>query len=123
MVNRPAIAQTKRARPKAAQPPVWKFEIIFEDSNPHESFWSRLRRNLAPLLEAAREALDATYAAGARRVLERKEELEDRRAERKARRRVAVRSAKPANSVPEIRLVGAGVGLKNGVASRSKFHA
>lgn len=122
MVNRPAIAQTKRPRPKAERPPVWKFEIIYEDSNQNESFWSRLRRNLAPLLEATREALDATYAAGARRVLERKEELEDRRAERKVRRRVAVRSATSANSAPEIHLVEVGVGL-NGLASRSKSHA
>jgi hypothetical protein len=124
MANNSSIAQKKGKRPKTEQPPVWKFEIIYEDSAPEASIWSNLRRNLAPFLEAAHDALGAIYAAGAKGVLERKEAFEDRRAERKARQRGnAVRAAKPAITTSEIRLSEVGTGLKNGLASSAKSRA
>jgi hypothetical protein len=124
MANNSAIAQKKGRRPKTEQQPAWKFEIIYEESDPEENLRSNLRRNLAPFLEAAHDALGAIYAAGAKRVLERKEEFEDRRAERKARQRGnAVRPAKLAIPASEIRLSEVGTGLKNGLASSSKSRA
>jgi hypothetical protein len=124
MANKSAIAQTKRTHPRTEQPPVWKFEIIHEDPDLEASLWTKLRENLAPFLDAAHNALGAIYAAGAKRVLERKEAFEDLRAERKARQRGnAVRSAKPAISAREIRLSEVGTGLKNGLASSSKSRA
>jgi len=121
MANKSAIAQTKGTRPKPEQSPVWKFEIIYEDSDLEASLWTKLRQNLAPFLEAAHNAIGAIYVAGAKEVLERKEAFEDRRAERKARQRGnAVRSAKPAVSTREIRLSEVGTGSKNGLASSSK---
>jgi hypothetical protein len=96
MINA-APAQTKRTRSKPEQPLAWKFEIIDEDSVREPSPWADLRRNLGALVEKGRDALGDMYVAVAQAVVERKENLDDRRAERKALRQIA---AKTANSAP-----------------------
>jgi hypothetical protein len=121
MVNESATAQSKRRRTKAQQPLIWKFEIIHENSDLTVSPWPNLRRNLRSLVEAGRNVVGDIYVSIARVVLERKEEFEDRRAERKARQRIAAPSPTSANSA-EIHLVKVGSGIKNGLASNSKSH-
>jgi hypothetical protein len=120
MVNRSAIAHTKGTRSKTEQPPVWKFEIIHETSELGPSLWSELGQNLGPFFEAGRNALGNIYASVAQLLLERKEEFEDWRAERKVRQTIAVRSARNTHSAAETHLVEVGAGFNDRPASTSK---
>jgi len=53
-------------------------------------------------------------------VLERTEQLEDFRAERKARHRIAARTSRPTNSASELAAIANGARHENGLASHSK---
>jgi hypothetical protein len=121
MANHPAAARKKRTRSKKDQPPVLKFEIIHENSNQEAGLWSKLRRNLGPLVAAARNALGEIYSSVAQVALEQKEEFEDRHAERKARQRIASRAARRAISAPKTHLVEAAARFKYRSASTSKY--
>jgi len=94
MPNHSAIERTKRAPSNTQRSPVWKFEIIDENSDLEESLWAELGRNLEPRARAAGNALGEAYTSIARVALGWKEDLEDQRAERKARLRIVPRSAK-----------------------------
>ncbi|MFZ0496330.1 MAG: hypothetical protein WBD65_11205 [Methylocella sp.] len=121
MANHPAAARKKRTRSKNDQPPDLKFEIIYENSNLEADLWSKLRRNLGPLIAAASNALGEIYSSVAQVALERKEECEDRRAERKARQRIASRAARRGISAPETHLVEAAARFKYRLTSTSKY--
>lgn len=75
--------------------PVARFEIIREEeSTPLGESWAKLRRQFAPLVEAGRIALGDAYSTVAQVVLEKKEDLEDQRAEQNALKRRVARQAK-----------------------------
>jgi len=79
-----------KVRVKTEETSAPKFEIVEEELNPVAESWSSFRKLLDPLLETSRNVLGDVYSSIAQAVLEHKEELEDRRAERKAeQRRVA----------------------------------
>lgn len=120
MTNPSTIAQTKRTRSKADQPPVWRFEIIDESSG--ATPWSELGQSLSPFVEAARDALGDLYVSIAKVVLEWKEDFEDQRAERKARRLIAG-PARVADRAPQKHRSELGASLRNRVTSISKFRA
>src|ERR1700691_2369041 len=122
MANHTQTVRTKKGRSKSEQWPVWKFEIVPENSDPAESLWSILSRTLRPFIDAAHDALDDIYATTAKAVLQRKEAFEELRAEQKARQRTAARDVKGTNSADERRLTKTGTGLTNGLASNSKSH-
>ncbi len=65
----------------AAPPPL--FEILHEDADPSASAWIKLRRFISPFGDIAAEVVSYGYAAGARRVLEQKERVEDALAARR----------------------------------------
>jgi hypothetical protein len=72
------------------------FEIVRETKQEGPWGWSELGASFLPLLTKGRNLLDDIYVSGVRTVLARKEELEDRLAERKARERIDARSSKSA---------------------------
>jgi hypothetical protein len=101
MAKHLAVAGRKNTRSKTSRSAIARFEIVHETSSP----WSVLYRNLSSLGEAAAQALGEIYAAAAQSVLERKEGLEDRLAEQKARRRIAARAARSADPTVKRRSV------------------
>jgi hypothetical protein len=121
MANRSAATQKKRrTRSKGAPLSILKFEIIQEPSGTKANSWLKLRQHFGLLLETGRNALGKIYTSIAQVVLERKETLEDRHAERKARRRLAVLAARRASSGPRTQLVEARARSRNRSASTSK---
>jgi hypothetical protein len=84
----------KDTSPGTEEAPAWKFEIVDENFDPEANPWSGLQRAFAPLLEAGRTAIEDVYASLAQIVLEKKEEFEDWRAERRARELAAARAAR-----------------------------
>ena len=97
-------ATAKKTFPTDEESSVWKFEIIDEDSDLEAYPWSGLSRAFEPLLDAGRKAVEDWYASVARIVLEKTEELEDWRAERRARELAAARAARTANSANKAHL-------------------
>lgn len=86
----------KEARPEKSAP-VARFEIVRDEAATSlGETWANLRRQLAPLLEAGRIALGDAYSSVAQVVLEKKEDLEDQRAEQKALKRNAARRTQKA---------------------------
>ncbi len=108
--------EPKKVRPKKAEPSAPKFEIVDEGSNPVADSWSHFRQLLAPLLEASRNVLEDVYSSLAQAALERKEEFEDQRAERKAKQRRAARKLAPRKTTASPRLLEAGTLAKTTAA-------
>ena len=80
---------------KSAQ--VARFEIVREEAvTSLGETWANLRRQLPPLVEAGRIALGDAYSSFAQVVLEKKEDLEDQRAEQKVLKRNAARRTQKA---------------------------
>jgi len=100
--------KSRKVRAKKAEPAAPKFEIVDEESNPVADSWSRFRQLLAPLLEASRNVLGDVYSSLAQAALERKEELEDQRAERKAEQRRSARKLAPRRTDSSPRLLEVG---------------
>jgi len=99
MTSRPL--SVRNGKPEAPSR-VWTFEILDENSDSRANSWPNLGRLYTSLVETARDALGDIYASGARIVLQRKEALEDRRAEHKARNRIAALSVTPTrNTTPQ----------------------
>ena len=67
------------SRDDAVSPPL--FEILHED--PSDAAWLKLRNFVGPFWNVATELVSEGYAAGARRMLEQKERVEDNLAARK----------------------------------------
>ena len=103
-------------------PQVPLFEIIRESPQQGASVWNKLAVNLLPLLAKGRALLDDSYVSAARTVLERKEDLEDRLAERKARERIHARSSKSAKP-SETRVAAAGTSITNSLNGRNRFES
>jgi hypothetical protein len=108
-----------KSRSKAVKQPAWKFEVIHEEPSPLVGAWSKLRENLDVLVTAGSGILGEAYVSVARVVLERTEQLEDLRAERKARHRIAARTVRRANSASELQAIKNGARHANGLASDS----
>jgi len=98
----------RKARAKKAGPSAPKFEIVEEEPNPVAESWSSFRQLLAPLLETSRNVLGDVYSSIAQAVLEQKEELEDRRAERKAEQWRVSRKLSPRRKAATPHLLEAG---------------
>jgi len=77
--------------------PAVRFEIIQEETSTSlGEAWTKLRRQLAPWVEAGRIALGDAYSSLAQVVLEKKEDFEDQQAEQKALKRQSTRQAQKA---------------------------
>jgi len=120
MAKHLASVKDDKSRSQAVKTPAWKFEVIHEEPSPLAGTWSKLRENLDALLKVGSEVLGTAYVSVARVVLERTEQIEDLRAARKARHRIAARTAKPANSASELQAIKNGARYENGLASHSK---
>jgi hypothetical protein len=95
-----------KSKKQAASAP--KFEIVDEEPNSVAQSWSSFRQLLDPLLETSRNVLGDVYSSLAQVVLEQKEELEDRRAERKAAQRRVARKLRPKRASSSPHLLEAG---------------
>jgi hypothetical protein len=91
MKNHPSASPTKKTLRIGEKALVWNLEIIDDGSSAETSLWTGLGSAFGPLLETGRNAVEAIYASVAQVVLERKEELEDWRAERRANHLKAIR--------------------------------
>jgi hypothetical protein len=85
-----------------------RFEIVEEEPNAVAESWSSFRQLLEPLLDASRNVLGDVYSSLAQAVLEKKEELEDRRAERMAEQRRVARKLRSRRKAASPRLLEAG---------------
>jgi hypothetical protein len=74
------------------------FNVDHEPPDLDPGFWSTLSNKFEPLVNLGRDALGDVYSSIAQVVMERKEQIEDRRAELKARQNAAARAARRTNS-------------------------
>jgi hypothetical protein len=109
-------ARKSRSSGQASQ--AARFEIVREAPRQEAPAWSELGSNLLPYLAKGRDLLDDIYVSGAKFLLARKEELEDRLAERKARKRIGDRLRKTDKPAFETEHVGAGTGVANSLNGR-----
>ncbi len=109
----------RKVRAKKAEPTAPRFEIVEEAPNPVAESWSSFRELLEPLLETGRNVLGDVYSSIAQAVLEKKEELEDRRAERKAEQRRVARKLSSRKKTASPRLLEAG-SLSKTAAAKSR---
>lgn len=119
-IDAPMLDRPSPVQPQSSNSPVLTNEKNHVSDRRTGSL-SQLRRNLGPVVEMGRDVLGNIYASIARVVLERAEAFEDQRAERKARQRIAARTAGRPRPARETPLASAGTGLKTRSASASKF--
>jgi hypothetical protein len=112
-------SKQKKGNAKLEKVSTPRFEIVEEELSPVMESWSSLRKLLDPLLEASRNVLGDIYSSIAQAVLEQKEELEDRRAERKAEQRRVARKLTPRRTTSPPHLLEAGT-LSKSAAKKSR---